>query len=644
TYSQEDGEVKSFAGHYSTLLNVGANQFENSIRDVFNSYPKPENQQVIVQQMLQPQYSGVLFAFRKGVWKIEFGEGLGENIVSGKSNPFVLLLPKFKRSDTFFCDYYKFWNPFPHNNLMQQLIKPFIELSLYTARLLKFYSKNDIGIDIEFAVENGSLYLLQARPITTKEEKEEVLTSANHKEILPNKPSRSMTSLIADAKKDLFGYYKNLDPTLEERNFIETAQGMPWINLSALLDIMVAWGLPTSLVCKSVGAEDFYQVQPRPYIILTKLKVFFNILLEQIRVKNSVKKWKKNTFEHLDAERAKRKELWEIQPIQAFESYYRDLKKLYVGLVSNMQQLTGAMSGPVSLLHKLGVLQKSNLKSKSTEYLQAFHQLAVGKISKADFLEQFGFRGFYESDIGQPRFYEYTSEQWETLLKPQKALPKTLPHKKGNFLLGLIARPIIQLIHTREALRHDTMQQFWFCRNELQTVLKSAFPKQNIQFETYYFNDLKALFSKAGNCEKPEYEAQAGWSSDTFLNNVTGRSLPIETLINVSTQANSQTGIGIYPGVVTGTVWRVKFADFTALNIPDYEHIILVADSLDPGWIPYFGSVKGVISYVGGVLSHASIILRESKIPSITQLPQNIELQEGDTITMDGKSGDVKKL
>ena len=281
TYSQEDGENTSFAGHYATLLNVGYNQFEDSVRDVFKSYPNPANQQVIVQEMLQPSYSGVLFAFKKGIWKIEFGEGLGENVVSGKTNPYVLLLPKFSTLDKTVAPYYSIWKPFGEDNSLNLLTAPFIDLSLYTGQLLNYFSENNIGLDIEFAIEKGKLYLLQARPITTASEHEEVLTSANHKEILPPKPSRAMTSLIAASKKDLFGYYQNLDPSLVDRDFIELAQGMPWINLSALLDTMVSWGLPTSLVCNSVGADDVYKVGLRPHIIFSKWKVFFNLLKEE---------------------------------------------------------------------------------------------------------------------------------------------------------------------------------------------------------------------------------------------------------------------------------------------------------------------------------------------------------------------------
>lgn len=645
TYSQEDGENTSFAGHYATLLNVGYNQFEDSVRDVFKSYPNPDKQQVIVQEMLQPSYSGVLFAFKKGIWKIEFGEGLGENVVSGKTNPYVMLLPKFSPLDKTVAPYYAIWKPFGEDNPLNLLTAPFIDLSLYTSQLLNYFSENNIGLDIEFAIEKGKLYLLQARPITTASEHEEVLTSANHKEILPPKPSRAMTSLIAASKKDLFGYYQNLDPSLIDRDFIELAQGMPWINLSALLDTMVSWGLPTSLVCKSVGADDVYKVGLRPHIIISKWKVFFNLLKEQLLVKKQVKQWKQTTYEVLEKNRLDRVALWKAAPEKALKLCFQDLKSLYIGLVSNMQQLTGAMSAPAGILHQLGLLQKSAVSSKSTEYLQAFNALINGNKSKDEFLNEFGFRGFYESDIGQPRFYEYTENDWNKLMvNNSENLPSTLKKRKGNFLIKTLISPVTSLIHAREALRHDTMQYFWLFRKELQTGLNDKLPNSIKQFEALYFEDLFKLVEQPSNFTPPEYEPQAGWESDTFLHNRKGRVLPVSILSNIQQNTPTNNGIGIYPGIVTGKVWRVNAANLNHLEVPHYENIILVADSLDPGWIPFFGKVQGVISYVGGILSHASIILRESAIPAITQIPKAIELNEGDEIEMNGKTGEVRVL
>ena len=75
TFDQEDGEEQSFAGHFETRLQVEQKAVHQAIGDVFASYPDASNQEVIVQQMIEPQYSGVLDANKAGIWSIELVEG-----------------------------------------------------------------------------------------------------------------------------------------------------------------------------------------------------------------------------------------------------------------------------------------------------------------------------------------------------------------------------------------------------------------------------------------------------------------------------------------------------------------------------------------------------------------------------------------
>ncbi|MEO1655857.1 MAG: hypothetical protein AAFU64_20110, partial [Bacteroidota bacterium] len=346
-------------------------------------------------------------------WKCEFYEGLGEQVVSGKVTPLSLLLPHFRASDLFWNRVYKFWKGLDllEGEKAKQLRRAFIQLAIYAERLLHFYQKSGkalLGLDIEFAIQKRQLFILQARPISTEADAEEVLTSANHKEILPPEPSPFMTSLISDSGEELFAYYQALDASLAPRSFVLRAAEMPWINLSALLDVMVHWGLPSSLVCESVGAQDFYQVGLRPHRILFKLKVFWKVLGQQNRAERAVKEWIAKTQHIIHSHQQARQKQWESAPDLAFASFWLDLKSWYVGLVENMQGLTGAMSGPLKLAQMTGqVKYLSAFSSKSTDYLRAFQQLIKGEMSKDNFLEHYGHRSFYESDIGQARFEEF---------------------------------------------------------------------------------------------------------------------------------------------------------------------------------------------------------------------------------------------
>ena len=643
SYALEDGDQQSYAGQFATVLSVEEGQLEEALEKVFASYPVPEGSEAIVQEMVYPEYSGVLFAFREGAWKLELIEGLGEGLVGGQKQPETILLPKFNRADAWASAFYSFWPGFPGKS--KSLNRALIWLSYHTQALLCRMDAEH-GLDIEFCVSQGRLLLLQARPITTPEEAEEALTSANHKEILPPQPSPLMTAIISKAGYRLFEYYRELDPSLPRRAFIREAAGMPWINLSALLDMMVHWGLPTQMVARSVGAEDFYQVGIRPYRMLAKAPVFFKALHQQMNAKSHVEDWLENIRGRFAWRRQHRELLWENKKGAAFKEWQSDFENLYVELVSNMQLLTGAMSGPLALLDKLGLLARLSAameeKSASTDYLKAFTRLQYSMIDREDFLEQFGHRGFYESDIGQKRFFEYSEADWRQLLGDQSiAEPEFKQQKNGNALWANLLAPAIRLAHSREWLRNETMKLFWHFRKELLEQTDLPFWEHRPEALLAYFKGKQTKDS----LPRPARTAPSGWDMDTFLSNRHGRRLPLSLLANVSENRNGQkSGIGIYPGKVEGYVWRVQSASLDNLHPPDLEPVILVADALDPGWVPYFSRVKGVISYVGGLLSHASIILRESHIPAITQLPAHIELNDGDWIEMDGRTGEVRVL
>ena len=417
TYADEDGTEESKAGHFATVLHVEREDLKHAVQQVFDSYPQAEEQEVIIQEMIQPLFSGVLFAYRNGVWKIEINEGLGEQVVSGQVNAKSLILPRFKSSDVWMSRWFNFWNP--DLAFTKETKLALIQLSRYAARLLDAFEEAPHGLDMEFSIVKDGLYLLQARPITTPDDEEQVLTSANHKEILPPSPSPLMTSIISSAGKDLFAFYKNLDNSLADRAFLVESSGMPWINLSALLDIMVHWGLPTSLVAKSVGAVDFYQVKFRFWRFLSKVPVFLRLQRQQSGVQKQIRDWVKKQRVLKGLSRNERELLWETQPVAALEHWIKDFRDFYIELVTYMQLLTGAMSGPVSIANRLGILSKraAQLKqnSASTDYLNAFQELKNGLRTQESFLRKFGHRGFYESDIGQKRFWEYTDRDWQYL-------------------------------------------------------------------------------------------------------------------------------------------------------------------------------------------------------------------------------------
>jgi len=72
---------------------------------------------------------------------------------------------------------------------------------------------------------------------------------------------------------------------------------------------------------------------------------------------------------------------------------------------------------------------------------------------------------------------------------------------------------------------------------------------------------------------------------------------------------------------------------------------ILVAQQTDVGWSPLFLVAGGVITDLGGPLSHASIVAREFGIPAVVNVKLGTSvLRTGDRVELDGERGTVRIL
>ena len=70
---------------------------------------------------------------------------------------------------------------------------------------------------------------------------------------------------------------------------------------------------------------------------------------------------------------------------------------------------------------------------------------------------------------------------------------------------------------------------------------------------------------------------------------------------------------------------------------------ILVAERTDPGWVPLYPSVSGLLIERGSILSHSAIVAREMGIPTIVGIAGLVStLKTGQVVTMDGGTGTVR--
>lgn len=71
---------------------------------------------------------------------------------------------------------------------------------------------------------------------------------------------------------------------------------------------------------------------------------------------------------------------------------------------------------------------------------------------------------------------------------------------------------------------------------------------------------------------------------------------------------------------------------------------ILVARDTDPGWTPLFLNAAGLVTSVGGRMTHGSIVAREYGIPSVVVEAATEKLDTGQRIRVDGTRGVVEPV
>ncbi len=101
-------------------------------------------------------------------------------------------------------------------------------------------------------------------------------------------------------------------------------------------------------------------------------------------------------------------------------------------------------------------------------------------------------------------------------------------------------------------------------------------------------------------------------------------------------------GLAVSAGVVKGPARVMLHADSKARIL---RGEILVAPFTDPGWTPHFLTAAGLVTDIGGQLSHGSVVAREYGLPAVVNVQSATRIiHTGDLIQVDGDRGRVTIL
>jgi len=100
-------------------------------------------------------------------------------------------------------------------------------------------------------------------------------------------------------------------------------------------------------------------------------------------------------------------------------------------------------------------------------------------------------------------------------------------------------------------------------------------------------------------------------------------------------------GLPVSSGVIEGRARVILNMDDAVLEEGD----ILVTSFTDPSWTPLFVSIKGLVTEVGGLMTHGAVIAREYGLPAVVGVENATKLiKDGQQIRVNGTEGYVEIL
>jgi len=113
------------------------------------------------------------------------------------------------------------------------------------------------------------------------------------------------------------------------------------------------------------------------------------------------------------------------------------------------------------------------------------------------------------------------------------------------------------------------------------------------------------------------------------------------TYAGKTTPPGALAGIAVSAGVVEGRARVVTRLEDVAMTDGD----ILVTEYTDPSWTPVFVTIRGLVTEVGGVATHGSVIAREYGLPAVVGVQDATRLiRNGQSIRVNGTDGWVELL
>ena len=757
-FSAEDSGEHSFAGQFLTRLNVKREKVEEAVQEVFASYAgsldykekanrgktghdlkqqetteqqeiieqqgKAERQEnaeqkkvessvetVLIQEMLFPEKSGVLFTKNpKGILSemvAVLGQGLGDKVVEDQEN--VLTYHYFPGECLYLEGKGAGFSPEKEEEKSKSLAsegrrQKSQSLGLEEEELKRLFTLGERieqlfqkPMDIEFAIEQGKIYILQAREITTLDMHLpiRILDNSNISESFPGICLPLTESFAGEMYSGIFTslgrrFLGKKVSSYEElfQRMVGGFSGRMYYEISSWYDILRLLPFSRKIIpvwqgMLGVSNEDISFSKKKPSFFLKcriALLFCYYFIVSQRKMKELGK-----FFQECYASYSKRVEEEEDAKAlyQIFLEMKEDLLREWdITLINDMVSFISthlygkktafsletmkpvrALSALKTVAGKYG-LDSEEYRREKKSYIFAYGDRIVGELkletrtyrTNEELLDRWILDSL-ETDSVEKDCEETSCSGKASELKQRKSFLYRLAESSCN------NREISRLHRTRcfglmrrivDKIGEKTIgfDVYYLSLDELKELLFSG---KDFSLKIARERELRKAYerlpvlSRVKLLGKVDRDPLAGeirvLSYESFKGKSEKSSVPFsEEPRNFESKGKTEStprvffGRGVSKGIFRGEVLKIK--SLQDLRATEAKGKILLSYSTDPGWFPYLNMASGLITERGSLLSHSAILARELEKPAVVNIPNIMEeLQSGDIVEIDGDLG-----
>ncbi len=672
----EDSDSFSFAGMFSSYLGVGRDAVDEKVGKVFNEYTANEiinygkkhsysekeirnfadKSTVIIQELIEPDYSGVIFSSNPlGLLNesvIIVGCGLGSNVVEEKT---AVSTYYYNLTDKKYYFNTRENSPELPAETIEKLIKASSEIK-------ELFSQD---CDIEFAIKDSEIFILQSRRITSIDSgaRKIILDNSNIVESYPGLLLPLSQDFVRKIYKDIFerlivriSHSRKLVSSLDS-DMVAFVNGRAYYTISDWYSILALMPFSSKIIPvwqKMLGVENKYisgrKIKTgRLTKFITALSLLYYFVLTPVKMNTlnrrfsaNVKRYRRlieNTSSTADLIRLYKrmqKEIisyWDLTLINDLYAFlFTHLAGKHADRISEIKRLSSME--PLLLLSRLKEAYEIN-GVKSSEY----------KKLKKEYIDKYGDRCMQELKL-ETETYRSCPEMLDRYIADNDiALSETTASDK--FEWNIFVRHAKLGIMNREASRLNRTVIYGLARSIFNKIGNNLYRNDRLEnaHDIYWLHlneindkrnfkntvsERKAVFSG--------YERIPAFSRYVFSGKVFSKTDLSGIENGTSVRKNTLMG-----DVVSRPCSRIKGEALVMTSYDPglkHENKILITKMTDPGWVFVLQNAKAIIAEKGSFLSHTAIISRELKKPSVVNVKDATSfIKSGDMIEMDLETG-----